>query len=840
VDLDNPEKFTLLKKTLTVQTRNGSIHKYYSNSGDIKNSVGKNSLAKCGEVRAEWQYVLAPGSYVPKDLDAPKHATGLYQIVEETQLTTLYLNDLPEDFKPTVNTTIVSPDVLTKTVSQRNKFGWSLEEIRNRDQKLNSLLDGKTLEFPSPSEADMSTLTKLLFWEYTEAEAVSILRNCRYRKKFDRPDYILNILKKISIKSKISDTVNPKIWTPKKKSFKEGTEQKKGKKEDLSVQIGDYTLTKKGKKLILKDENEKVCHITPYFKLLTEKYKQNLIAHTNVTDLRIIEEKTAELDLKVMKNQEKEETVTSEQTRKTVIKKINGENKVFCNREDFRNLPVYIWTDQKKWEEKLRALIYKTHFEIYGTEEPESSAKSIYEYYQGKGQYTIVLPKPPYLVPFQNGYYNLKTGKLEPLTSEYFTVNVSPYNFIDNPQLPKWQKFQKEIHHKEDIDFITEFFAYCLYTSYARPMFLILIGNGQNGKSVELEVIIEVLGTDNVSTVSLQQLVYSPYGAAEPYQKLAIIADDITNTKIKRTGILKALSSGSKITARRMFGHPFDYKNYAKPVFSCNEPPEIEDDTDSLWIRLKFVEYPNKFAENPSSPNEKQAKEKHKFVQELLEEKEHIASFLAKKLAELYKNKFKFSYNKSTNEVREYYRKKSNPVICWIEDCLNYTGLETDYVLKTEVYPHFRKWCEINNIKAIPSGRTFFTTLKNEGILPIQKASLDRKRVYEGYELVAASQDKNSIDSGKNTLHSIVFDSKKVNSKCTCDVVTIPVTKHLAGSPCQDCKSIFAKEYSFTLPENPVFKSEDYDICQGCFDGMKEKLKPALDLVVELPQEEVF
>ena len=62
-------------------------------------------------------------------------------------------------------------------------------------------------------------------------------------------------------------------------------------------------------------------------------------------------------------------------------------------------------------------------------------------------------------------------------------------------------------------------------------MFVLLIGNGQNGKSVELDVFQGILGDDNVNNSSIQQLTYSPYGSAEPYQKLAVITDDITSKK---------------------------------------------------------------------------------------------------------------------------------------------------------------------------------------------------------------------------------------------------------------------------------------------------------------------
>lgn len=215
IDLDNPDKFKLNIKTLTVETRNGKLHMYYQNAGDVENAVGKNTLAKCGEARAEWQYVLAPGSYVPTDDDKIAKGNGLYHIIDTSPLATLHKKDLPEDFIPTSTTIEVNPEVLNAQFTTRNKHGWSLEEIRQRDKKLDELLNNQLAGKPSNSEADMATLTKLLFWEFTEGEAVAILKKYRYRPKLERSDYITSMLGHISRNETISSKVDPKKWNPK-------------------------------------------------------------------------------------------------------------------------------------------------------------------------------------------------------------------------------------------------------------------------------------------------------------------------------------------------------------------------------------------------------------------------------------------------------------------------------------------------------------------------------------------------------------------------------------------------------------------------------------------------
>ena len=99
----------------------------------------------------------------------------------------------------------------------KNQYGWSLNDIRQRDRKLDELLS--TLEpagYPSPSEADMACLSKLLFWGYTEAEDVEILLCYRGRDKLNRDDYVERTLRKVTPVSKtIADLVDVKKWNPK-------------------------------------------------------------------------------------------------------------------------------------------------------------------------------------------------------------------------------------------------------------------------------------------------------------------------------------------------------------------------------------------------------------------------------------------------------------------------------------------------------------------------------------------------------------------------------------------------------------------------------------------------
>jgi len=228
-DLDNPKKYTFQKETLTVMTRSGKLHKYFLNDGTIKNADGKGQYAGCGEVRAAWKYVVAPGSFVPSDKET---GDGIYRVIMERQPTTLNSDELPKEFQPTPITSPIQPLVMDG--SFRNCHGWSLEDLRERDEKLDGLLKKSNSGYASASEADMATLSKLLYWGYSDNEAITILRHFRDREKLMRDDYIKTTLAKIGNRDTIANHVNVRYWTP-----KQGANMKQAERNEAEEKMAE-------------------------------------------------------------------------------------------------------------------------------------------------------------------------------------------------------------------------------------------------------------------------------------------------------------------------------------------------------------------------------------------------------------------------------------------------------------------------------------------------------------------------------------------------------------------------------------------------------------------------
>src|SRR5208283_1081900 len=73
--------------TFTVKTANGGYHLIFINGGIVVNSLLRYSGKTIGELRANMQYIVAAGSYVPpKTGKATPDATGIYTVIRDVPL----------------------------------------------------------------------------------------------------------------------------------------------------------------------------------------------------------------------------------------------------------------------------------------------------------------------------------------------------------------------------------------------------------------------------------------------------------------------------------------------------------------------------------------------------------------------------------------------------------------------------------------------------------------------------------------------------------------------------------------------------------------------------------
>ncbi|MBA7481481.1 hypothetical protein ES707_16955 [subsurface metagenome] len=274
------------------------------------------------------------------------------------------------------------------------------------------------------------------------------------------------------------------------------------------------------------------------------------------------------------------------------------------------------------------------------------------------------IPEEPasHLIPFKNKIYDLKKDKLYDFKPGYFFINKLGVNYNPkNKDYPNIERLFEQIVGKREIITLKEIIAYTMFRDYPYPKAFMLYGNGANGKSTYCQVVRKVIGNENVSSVSLNTLLYNTFGTSELYGKLINISPEMSYNVLKKTDVIKSLSGKDLMRGEKKFKDAFHFVNYAKLIFIGNEIPYSTDKSFAFYRRMFLVEFPKRF--------EIRIKADPFIIDRIPEEEfEALAYESINTLKELGKNLFTFTRHKKTDKIMEEYERLSDPLGTFLKE----------------------------------------------------------------------------------------------------------------------------------------------------------------------------
>lgn len=203
------------------------------------------------------------------------------------------------------------------------------------------------------------------------------------------------------------------------------------------------------------------------------------------------------------------------------------------------------------------------------------------------------------LLCLNNGTLDLKTGVLLPHDPGHNLVNKMDVDWDPTARAPIFMSSLREIFRNDQdadsrIQFILEWFGYCLIPDVSQHKFLWLVGPGGNGKSLLLNTLAALVGKDNVSYAMLERL-GRPSVRAELQGKLCNISPEMSADATLADGYLKAVVAGDWIEAERKFQPSFSYQPYSRIVAATNVLPYLKDTSDGFFRRAIILELTRTF-----------------------------------------------------------------------------------------------------------------------------------------------------------------------------------------------------------------------------------------------------
>jgi putative DNA primase/helicase len=316
------------------------------------------------------------------------------------------------------------------------------------------------------------------------------------------------------------------------------------------------------------------------------------------------------------------------------------------------------------------------------------------------------------LINLLNGTFEVSaTGtRLRAFDPSDFLTYQLPFAYIPGATAPIFEAYlNRVLPDSERQQVLAEYLGFVFIkhgcNSLKEEKALILYGTGANGKSVFFEVVNALLGSDNVSSYSLQSLTNeNGYFRAKMANKLVNYASEINGNLEAST--FKQLVSGEPVEARLPYGQPFMLKHYAKLIFNCNELPKDVEHTNAYFRRFLIVPF------DVTIPEHEQDKQLHSKIIE--NELSGVFNWVLEGLTRLLEQKH-FSICEAARLAVEQYRAESNSVKLFLDET-GYQSSPNDYRLIKELYPEYRGFCVSDGMKPF-SKRNFIKQLKDMAIM---------------------------------------------------------------------------------------------------------------------------
>lgn len=322
------------------------------------------------------------------------------------------------------------------------------------------------------------------------------------------------------------------------------------------------------------------------------------------------------------------------------------------------------------------------------------------------------LASPKY-IGLKDEVLDIETMERLPYNQNIVLRNRINYNYNENAYHELLDKtIDKVMCNDKDLrNLFEEMLGYCLYSELKFQKCFMLTGSGSNGKSTILNLIKELIGFDNYSTLSVQEL-EERFKPAQLVGKLANLGDDIPDKYMNDTSTFKSVITGGAITVERKGEQPFNFVNRAKFIFCANNPPKSSDKTDGFMRRIIFIPFNSKFSKDDPDYDP--------FIEDKLltnESMEYLLKLSIDGLLRLLENNKFTECEKSTNELIKF-EMNNNNIIEWLEE-----KPKLHLEKRTDVYNEYCFWCNENGLTPF-SQKVFTNTVleKNANIKAISKS----------------------------------------------------------------------------------------------------------------------
>ena len=303
---------------------------------------------------------------------------------------------------------------------------------------------------------------------------------------------------------------------------------------------------------------------------------------------------------------------------------------------------------------------------------------------------------------------NIGTGETHKYDKDKLVFHKLNINSTDmNTETPRFLQFLDEIivgddgtPDKELQQIVQEMFGFALLPGLDPHAVFFLVGSGANGKSVLLNLLIDIIGKDFVSSASIQSLTTGKFKFGGLVGKKLNICNE-EESKFISSATFKALVSGDPLEDERKFGDKYTFYPNTKFFFATNEWPSFDSINEGLRRRFKIIPFKRIIPMDKRDAS---------LLSALRCEIPGIIAWAIAGGRRLVENKYMFSGSKAMDIALATLEEDISSAIKFFRS--KYVEDPNGFMSNEALYETYRLWCSDNGRKPMNS-HNFFKDLKH-------------------------------------------------------------------------------------------------------------------------------
>ncbi len=298
-----------------------------------------------------------------------------------------------------------------------------------------------------------------------------------------------------------------------------------------------------------------------------------------------------------------------------------------------------------------------------------------------------------------------------PVTPDFFSTDIVPYKFDPQAECPMFMKYIEEVLPDPDDRLLAQkmsglMMADC--TDY--DVFFFLLGAGNNGKTVLLEILANLIGHSNVSYVPIGNLCRNFQTWPLAFSKMNVCGDFATDigrgTLAEIEGFFKDCVSGTEIEVERKGKDKYTARCRARFVMGGNSLPTFIDRSNGIWRRMRIIQFPCEISKDKQDP----------YLSERIcsEELPGIANWALQGYAMCLKDKG-IPDSPRGAELKEAHRNNCDHERVFLTEFYEPGDPSTDRIPAMEVYNRYKNWTLASGYKPLGAGKFYDRAM---GIFP--------------------------------------------------------------------------------------------------------------------------